>query len=639
MSKFIMAHRRKGVIIASIIVTSAFAIAITGMAIAKVGPFGPVQSIGVQVYNNQGFPLVNASVQGIMYNPPDKGYGTSNLFVVNTNNGGYASVKNLTLVRDLVNEWVKYQGASLNSVSHPDLLLLVTYHDSNGTFLSIGSMNMSTAQIANGHSFKATIHMPLDKQHRLIATGKPVTQAQASVVTDASSLPTVIPYGSYFYWEQDYANYTPITQIPVTFTYIYGDAQAYINANAATALNYNVGFVLNPGSTSSAQYNAGGSGYSTSSGSIYSFNSGEMVYSSSADSTGYAYINTQVEGANYSLWYANSYGLYPTNEYFYDAGIVNVQLSGSSIHNSTQYGMTTSIRNIEGFNTWHQQTSGQAGQGIGNIGSQYYQISSQSLVEQYTSTDSSWISFGVDLGAILLAYAFPPPGVALSVIGPLFGTLQFGSGFSASSGYVQYDAPTNYDINTYVILSGSQYYLTNGYTGYVPMLGVEVYAYQVSSGSGGGVGSCVINGTKIALANGTQIPVQYLKPGMQTLSYDTSNGSLITSTVSNVTETNVSNVVELNNQIHISGMGDQPVYVKLANGSAEWLVLGKVNYGMNLFDPLNNTWIPVTSITLHNGNYTVYDVVTARQFSDGGHTEVYNDYIANGVLLDKKITA
>ncbi len=272
----------------------------------------------------------------------------------------------------------------------------------------------------------------------------------------------------------------------MAFTYIYGDAQAYINAHAAKTLNYNVGFALNPGSTSTVQYNAGGSGYSTSSGSVESFNSGEAVYSSSTNSTGYVYINAQVEGADYSLWYMNSYGEYPMNEYFYDVGIVNVQLSGSNIQSLTQYGNTTTISNIEGFNSWHQQTSGQAGQGIGNIGSQFYQLSSQNLVEQYTSTDTSWISFGIGLGAILMSFQpFTPIGVGLAVVGQLFGTIQFGSGFSPSSGYVQYDAPTNYDINTYVILSGSQYYLTNGYTGYVPMLGVEVYAYQISSGSGG----------------------------------------------------------------------------------------------------------------------------------------------------------
>ncbi|QRF75145.1 hypothetical protein Thermo_00638 [Thermoplasmatales archaeon] len=509
---------------------------------------------------------------------------------------------------------------------------------------SIGSVNMSATQIANGHSFKATIHMPLDKHHKLIATGKPTAQVQANFVTDGSTLPTLIPDGPYFYWEQDYANFTPITQIPVTFTYINGDAQAYINANGATTLNYNVGFALNPGNTSSAQFNAGGSGYSTSSGSVDSFNNGEMVYSYSSGSTGYVYINASVEGANYSLWYLDSYGATPMNQYFYDVGIVNVQLIGTSsgIQSSTSFGITDSLSNIEALNTWHQQTSGQAGQGIGNIGSQYYQISSQSLVEQYTSTDSSWISLGIGLGAILLAFTAPPVGVAFGVLGLLFGTLQFGSGFSSSSGFVQYDAPTNYDINTYVVLSGSQYDLTNGYTGNVPMLGVEVYAYQVSSGSGGsggGGGGCVLNGTEITLANGTSIPVQDLQPGMKAMSYDTSNGSLIQSTVSKVTETNVSNVLELNHQVYISGMGDQPVFVKLSNGSTEWLVLGKVNYGMSVLDPVNNTWIPVTSITLHNGHYAVYDVVTASQLTIGGYTRVFNDYIANGVLLDMNITA
>ncbi|QRF75142.1 hypothetical protein Thermo_00635 [Thermoplasmatales archaeon] len=132
-----MTNRKKGVMIASILVMSAFAIAITGVALEKAGTFDPMPFIGVQVFDGQELPLVNASVQGIMYNPPDKGPGTTNLFVVNTNKGGYASIENLTPVRDLVNEWVKYQGAVLNSVSHPDLLLLITYHDSSGTFLSI----------------------------------------------------------------------------------------------------------------------------------------------------------------------------------------------------------------------------------------------------------------------------------------------------------------------------------------------------------------------------------------------------------------------------------------------------------------------------------------------------------------------
>ncbi|GEM_PF-1760579 len=638
-----MSNNKKSFVIASILIISVFVVAFTGMAITKTGPFDPGPPLSVQVFDGNGFPLANASIQGIMYNPPSRVPGTTTLFVVNTNKGGYASINNLTPVKNLLNEWVKYQGADLNSISHPDLLLLATYHDSTGTFLSIGSVDVSTAQIANGHSFKAIMHVPLDKNHKLIPTAKPSVQAQTSVVKDGSTLPTFIPDGPYFYWEQDYANYTPITRIPVAFAYIYGDAEAYINANAATTLNYNVGFALNPGSTSSVKYNAGGSGYSTSSGGVYSFDSGEMVYTSSNDSTGYVYINAQVEGANYSLWYINPSEVpypIPMNEYFYDVGIVNVQLSGSNVQSSTQYGVTTPIGNIEAFNSWHQQTAGQAGQGIGNIGSQFYQISMKNLVEQYTSTDTSWINFGVGLGAILLSFISPPVGVGLSVLGVLFGTIQFGSGFSISSGYVQYDAPTNYDINTYVVLSGSQYYLTNGYTGYVPMLGVEVYAYQISSGSGGssgGGGGCVLNGTEITLANRTTIPVQDLRPGMKVMSYDTSVGSLIQSTVSKVTETNVSNILELNHQIYISGMGDQPVFVKLANGSTKWLILGKVDYGMSLFDPLNNTWIPVTSITLHNGHFIVYDVITARQLTTGGHTSVFNDYIANGVLLDLKI--
>lgn len=56
-------------------VMPAMATAFIGMPITRTGPFDSASSIGIQVYDGNGLPLVNASIQGIMYKPPDIGPG------------------------------------------------------------------------------------------------------------------------------------------------------------------------------------------------------------------------------------------------------------------------------------------------------------------------------------------------------------------------------------------------------------------------------------------------------------------------------------------------------------------------------------------------------------------------------------
>lgn len=84
-------------------------------------------------------------------------------------------------------------------------------------------------------------------------------------------------------------------------------------------------------------------------------------------------------------------------------------------------------------------------------------------------------------------------------------------------------------------------------------------------------------------------------------------------------------------------MSDQPVYVELPNGTTEWTVIGNLIYNMKLYNPLKNTWTQISSIMLLTGHFSVFDVITSKQILSNGHTRIFNDYIANGVLLDKKL--
>ncbi|MBX8645761.1 MAG: hypothetical protein KIS30_03255 [Thermoplasmata archaeon] len=90
----------------------------------------------------------------------------------------------------------------------------------------------------------------------------------------------------------------------------------------------------------------------------------------------------------------------------------------------------------------------------------------------------------------------------------------------------------------------------------------------------------------------------------------------------------------MDGMVKVTGLTDQPIYVQLQNGTEEWLLLGQLNFTMKIFDPLNNTWLPVYNITALHGNFTVYDVSAAPVYH--GST-LGGDYIANGIFLDDKI--
>lgn len=630
------------------IILLAFTVAASNVASAQdMGANTNSSPLGIQVTGPNGLPLANVTVQGIMYASPDHGYGSKTVFVQNTNPGGHVTLDNLNRATMVLNNWTHYHQLNYNTTGYPGIILLFTYHTSNGTYVTMGSLNMTGYyDFMHGISYIASVHFPMNSHDKLIKT--PNTSANnnansdavssVSVKTDSSTLPTSIIKSVYYVWEMQSHQTTPTISIPIDAVHVGSNVEAYVQANAASDLNYNVGFALNPSSTSSAQYNAGdGTGYYTTSSvsGTYSFDSGENVYTTSSGSTGYVYMNAQIEGAYYELYELTSIGAYAQGQYLYDTCIVNVQVSGSSIVSSSTFGVPSALSYITNHDQFVEVHSAQAGKGEGNLGSQYYQLSMQYLVDQYTGSDTSWMNFGIGIGAILVGVVSLPAGVALGVAALLWGTIQWGSGFSAASGYVQYDAPTNYDMNVFAIFSSSSYLLTNGDTGTVPMLYVEVSAY-IPSTSGGG-GGCVVNGTEITLANGSTIPVQDLKPGMKTLSYDTSTSTYLDTTVSKVTPTNVSSYIEINHKIGISGLSDQPVYVKLSNGTKEWITLGLVNYSMQIFNAIGNTWNPIKSINLINKDVKVYDVVTAQQFLNQGQNTVVNDYIANGFLLDKKL--
>ncbi len=176
-----------------------------------------------------------------------------------------------------------------------------------------------------------------------------------------------------------------------------------------------------------------------------------------------------------------------------------------------------------------------------------------------------------------------------------------------------------------MMVGNTIYNLGNRVTGVIPLMGIYLYGFSTDGGSGG----CILNNTYITMVNGNQVQVQDIKVGDKILSYNYTTGQFLTAQVSNISISNTTNIIDVNNGLlFISGFNVQPILVKLKNGITEIIPVGQLNYGMEILMPLLHKWIPITSITLKTGSFTVYDIKIV-----GGM-----DYIANGILVIQKET-
>ena len=144
---------------------------------------------------------------------------------------------------------------------------------------------------------------------------------------------------------------------------------------------------------------------------------------------------------------------------------------------------------------------------------------------------------------------------------------------------------------------------------------------------GGGGGGSVAAGTLITLADGTQVPVQSLKVGMQLLSYDMTTHQYVITTI-----TKFVTVMTYNQMVISTSTGKplivdqnpaQKLYVKLPDGTVTLMSVTDLKIGYNLFDAISQTWVPITSIHYENGGqHLMYDIYTSSP----------GNYIANGYL-------
>lgn len=140
-------------------------------------------------------------------------------------------------------------------------------------------------------------------------------------------------------------------------------------------------------------------------------------------------------------------------------------------------------------------------------------------------------------------------------------------------------------------------------------------------------GGSVMAGTMITMADGSTVPVQSLKVGMEVLSYDMTTQQFVHTKITRFVTVTVHNEMVIRTVDGRSLTTDQnpaqKLYVMFPNGTWTLLPVTELNVGYRLFDPTGQTWIPITHIHYKNhGTYVMYDIYPTAP----------GNYIANGYL-------
>ena len=86
-------------------------------------------------------------------------------------------------------------------------------------------------------------------------------------------------------------------------------------------------------------------------------------------------------------------------------------------------------------------------------------------------------------------------------------------------------------------------------------------------------------------------------------------------------------MLSINDGLLVTTLTKQPLYVKDGNWTGWVLDPQNLTVGEQLYDPLNGSWIAISSLHVLNGTFKVYDLQATSP----------NDFVANGILVDRKI--
>jgi len=149
--------------------------------------------------------------------------------------------------------------------------------------------------------------------------------------------------------------------------------------------------------------------------------------------------------------------------------------------------------------------------------------------------------------------------------------------------------------------------------------------FSLTDPGGGGGGGCVAYGTPILTPQG-YVPVQKLERGAPVVEFNFTTQTLTGGVLQWANKTRVTSLVDIDNGRLFLTPTDQPIFIRNSTFMG-WLRDPKnLTEGDYTWNPINDSWVLVTNVSIVQQQTFVYDVVTSG----------LNNFVANGFLLDQK---
>jgi hypothetical protein len=426
------------------------------------------------VSNSIGLPLSGVSVQGEILEPPSLGGGFTNVLDGVTTAGGSVSFENLSALEAVESSWVSALGPAASAISHPDVVLFLTYASANGTYFEEQSSTWTPAAFLADVSSGTSMDLPfsLTESGSVHFATRPVAQAGADdrrgIATAVNMPPSPQSCNSFvtYCWEAyGPGNVTPLTWIPVAW----GTASGNVRDDLSFVFDFSDTLDFNLGVATGVGFDLSGTGYGLG-GTVYSTTaSGEAAGTVNPDNgTAYEAIYGQAVGQEFQEYQCGAWNradtcIYYTsmNNFQYDAGM-DPQISGGYIASESGTGTPPYTSSLSsGFTDKPYGTY----TGDGNTQAYEYQLSSENFVNTFFSEQSS-INVGINIGFVLDAF-FPealPVGVILNLEAGLAD-----SEFSFALSWIDFDGPANAGLALNIWV-GSETYYTSGGSGTIPLM-------------------------------------------------------------------------------------------------------------------------------------------------------------------------
>ena len=283
------------------------------------------QTIALQVTDERGTAMSNASVQGFLVDP--QGHSQS-VFRGPTNSQGRFSVTNLSKARSVAKEWVDRQGPEAAAMSSPVIQVFLTQVKDGKVYFEMTSLPLRTVDILAG---KSTSHsVKIDHSKCSIASAS--ASKPAAPAGQLKNLPAPYPPTDYVGWDvirTDGPYPSTPGKISTTWIEVKGTGNVYATLAesifASSTTNFNVGYAtgVNIISGSPAQNKDGSAIWTVTKTAAFGKNTGTLHAGDSAN----IWVKGQVMGQLFRLYIFPLY----QDTYAYEVGLINIQVTGGKL--------------------------------------------------------------------------------------------------------------------------------------------------------------------------------------------------------------------------------------------------------------------------------------------------------------------